>query len=234
MREYGDAASVKRYHLRRNANAVERYQFDHWDRLIENVLRRYCDDRCVLDLGCGTGWYLQYARDVARQVIGLDLSMAMLDFTHGIHTDLRLVQADAHFLPFKDSSFDTIYSIGLLEYVNIDLFLKECYRILVDRGHLLFLTPNKYGGRKYISNWMHKRRGKTSGAIYHSRRELVRRVNRASFEVEQITMGDGLIYLPSHIQRCCGTLPYRMVELFFRLFPYNPWSQNMLFVLRKV
>lgn len=227
-----DDQLAKTYHLRRFANATEKYQFEHWDPIIKKVLYSYSEGKKCLDNGCGTGTYLECVQARASLVIGVDISMNMLKYA--LQNDsLLLVNASADFLPFESGIFDMVYSIGMMEYVNVPVVLKEMFRVTRDQGLMILLTPNKYGGRKFFSHGIKKLKGRTGTANYYSRNEMIGMLHLAGFKTEKIIMTDGLVYIPGQIEKWIGMAVFNCIERFFRIFPYNPWSQNMLFIVKK-
>ena len=82
--------------------------------------RKQLEGRLVLDAGCGSGRFMEVARDLGATVVGLDLSNAvdaarqMVGYKEGTH----LVQGDILNPPFKPSSFDLVYSIGVLHHTE--------------------------------------------------------------------------------------------------------------------
>jgi len=85
----------------------------------------------LLDLGCGTGHHLLWARGRGYEVAGTDGSEAMLVEARRLNpsSELRLAPADA--LPFPDASFDALLCIEVLRYVpRIDPCLREMSRVL--------------------------------------------------------------------------------------------------------
>jgi SAM-dependent methyltransferase len=106
------------------------------------------DDRSGpwLDLSCGPG---AFARALAAAapgalVVGLDLSRAMLDVaaqrTAG-YTNVVLVRADAHALPFVDGAFGGVNNAGALHaYDDPELVFREVRRVLKAGGHYVGST----------------------------------------------------------------------------------------------
>jgi predicted SAM-dependent methyltransferase len=55
------------------------------------------------------------------------------------------VQGDARCLPFKSEVFTTIYALDLIEhlkYAEVEVALKDWYRVLKPNGILIIKTPN--------------------------------------------------------------------------------------------
>lgn len=74
--------------------------------------------KLVLDVGCGTGRFMQIAHRFGGEAVGIDLSFAVdAAFRNmGRMERIHIVQADVFHLPFKKEIFDIIYSIGVLHH----------------------------------------------------------------------------------------------------------------------
>src|SRR5882757_8160147 len=91
--------------------------------------------RC-LDLGCGTGHYLDALRSTGREVIGVDVSADQLRVARSRGN--QLAQADATALPFADGVFSTVSAIWVS--TDVDDFvgaMRESFRVLAPGGQLL-------------------------------------------------------------------------------------------------
>ncbi|MBZ4643030.1 MAG: demethylmenaquinone methyltransferase / 2-methoxy-6-polyprenyl,4-benzoquinol methylase [Deferribacteres bacterium] len=96
----------------------------------------------VLDLACGTGdMILELKNQVnGARVIGADFSMNMLTVARRKGINEPLLAADAHYLPFKENSFDRIMiAFGFRNVVDKQLGLRNLYRILKPGGRLCIL-----------------------------------------------------------------------------------------------
>ncbi len=94
------------------------------------------DGRC-LDLGCGTGLYLDMIRSTGRTPIGIDFSADQLGIART--RDSRIARADAGRLPFRDGTFRTVTALWIS--TDVDDFatvLIEAARVLEPGGTLLF------------------------------------------------------------------------------------------------
>jgi SAM-dependent methyltransferase len=71
-------------------------------------------------------------------VVGLDLSLGMLDDARMLGVPPPLVAGDIQSLPFSDESFDVVLCFWMLYHVpNHQQALEECRRVLRPGGHLL-------------------------------------------------------------------------------------------------
>jgi SAM-dependent methyltransferase len=70
----------------------------------------------VLDVGCGTGRYLDIAARWGAECVGIDLSYAIDIACQNLGSRVALAQADVFRLPFPAESFDVIYSLGVLHH----------------------------------------------------------------------------------------------------------------------
>lgn len=68
----------------------------------------------ILDLGCGTGMFLEELSNHAEFVVGVDASPEMLKVAKGRAGKVTLILADADSLPFANGSFDVVVSVTLL------------------------------------------------------------------------------------------------------------------------
>lgn len=75
--------------------------------------------RLVLDVGCGSGRFLDVAdRMGAAEAVGIDLSLATEAAWRnlGQRPAVHVIQADVFRLPFRPGTFDVVYSIGVLHH----------------------------------------------------------------------------------------------------------------------
>lgn len=90
---------------------------------------------------------LQWARDQGATAFGVDISeptvrQARAAFPGG---SLRGTVADCRSLPFRDESFDAIYSMGTIEHFHDpQTALHEMYRVLRPGGRAVVGVPNRW------------------------------------------------------------------------------------------
>jgi ubiquinone/menaquinone biosynthesis C-methylase UbiE len=154
---------------------------------VESLLSRVRLKGCILDDGCGNGFL---SEEVARRIgpadllVGVDLSMGMLEKAKGRHT--ALVHADSEHLPFADHSFDTVIARSLLHHLpHPDDGIREIARVLKPGGEFVALDTHK----TILSTWPRRiaNRGEhfSEGHRNFSSSELRQAVS-AHLEVEEV------------------------------------------------
>ncbi len=94
----------------------------------------------VLEIGCGYGRMLKALRsDGAKAVMyGLDAFLDIHDSTYD------LVKGDARAVPYKDNSFDVVFSLGVVEHFpETDSAIAEHFRVLKPGGTAIITVPHK-------------------------------------------------------------------------------------------
>lgn len=96
----------------------------------------------ILDLGCGTGFFLAELEAQHPGSVGLDISHAMLKVSDQYVPDAKLVTGDAEKLPFKPGCFDVVFCKGSLHHTRDHVaFLSNCGEVLKDGGVLIMSEP---------------------------------------------------------------------------------------------
>lgn len=120
-------------------------QFIDW---IKPVKQDFFRKKFVLDAGCGTGRHTYHSTLWGAETIGIDLSEAV-DVAYkntGKQIKTHIIQADIFNLPFKPSTFDYIYSIGVIHHLPSPI---EGFKFLTN-----YLKP-----KKHISIWIYGKEG---------------------------------------------------------------------------
>lgn len=95
----------------------------------------------ALDLGCGTGFFLQDLQQFSNRLFALDLSLGMLRQTQGRDLGLPLVCGDAEALPFATASLDLVFSSLTLQWcASLPVALEELHRVVKPGGTVAFAT----------------------------------------------------------------------------------------------
>jgi SAM-dependent methyltransferase len=120
----------------------------------------------VLDLGCGKGRFAKVLSEHGAQLVGLDLSAAMLSAA----ANLDRVRATARRLPFRSLSFDRVLAVEVFEHLapeSLDQVCAEVRRVLRPGGKFVVLDKNLWSWNAQrpwlpgvLVKWIDERRGR--------------------------------------------------------------------------
>jgi ubiquinone/menaquinone biosynthesis C-methylase UbiE len=101
--------------------------------------------RRALEVGCGTGIFLEVAARTGAEIVALDLSADLLARARSRVANaatVRLSLGNAEQMPFRDASFDCVYGSSILHHLHLDDALAEVRRVLRPGGRIAFTEPN--------------------------------------------------------------------------------------------
>jgi SAM-dependent methyltransferase/uncharacterized protein YbaR (Trm112 family) len=108
----------------------------------------------LLDIGCNWGRWSLAAERKGYVVTGIDPSvgaiMAARRAARELSADIRYLVADGRFLPFRDGSYENVFSYSVLQHMshaNVRLVLAEVARVLATGGLSLIQMANRVGVR---------------------------------------------------------------------------------------
>ncbi len=106
-------------------------------------------EKKVLELGTGLGADHQRFREAGAILYGIDLTRRAVEHSKRrfrvFEFDENLQVADAENLPFKNESFDWVYSWGVLHHTpNTERAVAEASRVLKSRGTAKVMIYHKY------------------------------------------------------------------------------------------
>ena len=112
-----------------------------------NIINKMDHSDSVLDVGGGMGRLsLALAQQSHRNIILSDISVDMLKLAMnnaGQLNNLKVVNTDAHHLPYGDLTFDLIIGLDLVCHLNQpEIALKEFHRVLKKDGMLIIDSTN--------------------------------------------------------------------------------------------
>ena len=119
------------------------------------LVRQYSNGRRALDFGCGTGRSTRFLRDLGLEVIGVDISQAMLDQARALDPsgEYRLVR-DNIVAEFAPSSFDVILAAFTFDNIPTDEAkanaLSGLSTLLAPNGSLFLLVSSP---AIYVNEW---------------------------------------------------------------------------------
>jgi len=112
----------------------------------------------VLEIACGTGRFTVMLAERGADIVGLDISSAMLQQGRakarnaGVSDHIEFMRGDAARLPFPDDYFDTVLAMRFFHLADTPAsFLSEMRR--VSREQVFFDTFNGFSTRT-LYNWL--------------------------------------------------------------------------------
>jgi ubiquinone/menaquinone biosynthesis C-methylase UbiE len=153
-------------------------------------------DLRILDAGCGTGGTTIELRRWG-DVVGIDLAWEALRPALGRGLGGNLARASVERLPFGDGVFDAATCFEVLYHLGVGndaAALAELRRVVHRDGLLLLRLP--------AHDWL---RGEHDRLVHtrhrYTRAEVVAKLAAASFEVEQVSWANTLLFLPAVAKR---------------------------------
>jgi SAM-dependent methyltransferase len=98
----------------------------------------------VLEIGCGPGTDARYICRLGAEYVGGDLTGVATRLTHSLEIP-NIIQFSAEDLPFRTTSFDVVYSWGVLHHTpNTEKSFSEIHRVLKPEGRFIGMLYSKY------------------------------------------------------------------------------------------
>lgn len=154
---------------------------------ILDLIQDYIKSGSLLDLGVGTGLFMEIAIQRGFEVSGLDVSdYAIKEVAKRlkIKSNKKLVVSELQSTTFPSQSFDVVNLRHSIEHVKDPAkLLKQVFRVLKPGGMVSIATPNSYGwhAKIYQNLWPHW------SVPYHiqffSKQSLKDIVNKAGFKI---------------------------------------------------
>jgi ubiquinone/menaquinone biosynthesis C-methylase UbiE len=160
--------------------------------LVELV--RPCQGERILDAGCGTGIFTLDLLAAGSRVVGLELSLLMLQRAgeKAAGRPFRMVQGDMRRLPFPDGSFDKTVSVTAIEFLEDGRSgVSELFRVTRPGGLVVVAGLNS------LSPWATRR--KAAAKEGHTIFEHVR--FRSPAEMAELAPLPALIRTAVHFQK---------------------------------
>ncbi len=130
---------AKKYDNNRFENSYGKY-LDYQERAFFNSRITKNDNSKILDLGCGTGRFLNFAN------FGVDISPKMIAVSESKFPNIEFREGSVSNIPFEDDFFETIFSMHVIMHLNHKItmdFLDESHKKLKNNGKLIFDFPSK-------------------------------------------------------------------------------------------
>lgn len=131
-----DIRNNKYYKIASQASSSFDYPADIYIRMYGSKANK------ILDIGCGEGTRLNLIPNTKALKVGVDVSSLAIKICRKKYPKIqsRIVGIK---LPYKNNSFDFVYSAFVLEHTNqTEEFVKEAVRVLSKNGIILLVAPN--------------------------------------------------------------------------------------------
>jgi demethylmenaquinone methyltransferase/2-methoxy-6-polyprenyl-1,4-benzoquinol methylase len=165
IKPYGDSSKSKKEEVAQMFDNISG-NYDQLNRMIsfgadvkwrKKVLKMVSDakPKSILDIATGTGdLAILFAQTKAEKIVGLDISVGMLDVGRdkikrlNLDHRIEMIVGDSENLPFEDESFDVVtVSFGIRNFEHLEIGLAEIKRVLSKNGQLIVLetsVPDKF------------------------------------------------------------------------------------------
>jgi len=115
-----------------------------FDWLFNRIASKMKEGR-VLDVGCETGYLLSKLNLPPGLLHGVDVASGAINIAKNRVTRGNFCVANVRNIPYKSDTFDYLLCTEVLEHVEGDAAVKECYRVLKPGGVAFFTVPNGKG-----------------------------------------------------------------------------------------
>lgn len=123
-------------------------------RIASEVGRSITQESTILDFGCGEGRTVEALRSAGYDAYGADMERDLDAAEQAIRSKtavssteriLRSLQQEPYRIPFKDATFDYVFSEQVLEHVvNYDESLAENWRVMKPGGFAIHIFPSRW------------------------------------------------------------------------------------------
>jgi len=199
----------------------------------------------IVEYGCGTGWVMLELAEMGGIVSGFDISKeAIVQSGHFLESqnvsncDLRIMGAES--LEYDDNSFDIAFGFAILHHLNLDLAIKELFRILKPGGTAYFAEPLSYNPiinfyRKLTPSYRTADERPLSFSDIDKFKETFQSVFHREYYLVSI-LGIAFVYVPLLRKYCDKIISYLSVvdNYLYKVFPFlRKYSWYSVLVLRK-
>lgn len=150
--------------------------------IIMTLLNKLCEKHekpSILDVGCGTGWFLESLSKNA-DVYGIERKFQSPDYVSD-NIKKKIAIAELPDIPMREAAFDGILALDIIEHLDDDKGALTALKRKLKPGGFLFLTVPAFdflwSGEDYVSE--HKRR--------YNRKTLSTALISAGYRIERIS-----------------------------------------------
>lgn len=199
----------------------------------------YIKNKKVLDVGCWSGQYTKLALKDVKEIIGINPEKGPIDYAKKHIKGATFLVGSVLELPFKDSTFDTVIYMDVLEHIPKGTeiqSLKEINRVLKPDGTVIMSTCYKHLIAVLLDPafW-------AFGHRHYSKEELSDYFLKSNFKVEKIHyigkywMQFAFIYsmFNKYILRRKWVIPSKMKERILNEYRSNKGIVGIYYVATK-
>ncbi len=115
-----------------------------FDPLFKRIVKKVGCGR-VLEVGCASGYLLSKLNSPPELLFGMDVAQGGIKIAKNWVKGGNFCLADARKIPYKSNTFDYLICTEVLEHIQSDDAVRECYRVLKPGGIALITVPNGKG-----------------------------------------------------------------------------------------
>lgn len=170
---------------------------------LDVLLHPYIRGGSLLEVGCGSGMYLDLMRGLGwSRVVGVDISARAIQQAKEV-LGIEAYCGNLEDAPFEASSFDAVSLSHTLEHMPEPMaFLREVNRVMKSGGRIAVIVPNidSRGARKFGAHWFHL--DSPRHTVNFSRGSLRLALERAGFRVESLKTNPRGAYQTALLSYC--------------------------------
>jgi ubiquinone/menaquinone biosynthesis C-methylase UbiE len=146
-------SSVKQEKIQQHYDDIADVYDTHYDyprgrcyhtHLSRHVMKALPKGGALLDIGCGTGLFVEKYLHNGGTAVGIDLSRNMIGRARGRCACCDFIEGTGESIPFHDNSFDAVSSLLVFSYLRDPVaMLSEAYRVLRPGGAISICTLGK-------------------------------------------------------------------------------------------
>jgi len=149
------------------------------------VLNKWMEGGDLLEIGCGTGEFLEEARKKGFNACGVDASQRLA--TYALKKQIEVKYGRIEDLRLQLHHFHVICMFHLIEHIEKPMrFLKSICDLLQKNGILFIITPNAESFSNKIFGWQHPNYTQDDHLCFFSKRTLKKLLAGQGFEVVDI------------------------------------------------
>lgn len=151
----------------------------------------------ILEIGCGNGEFSKRFLNKGAEMHCVDISCKLIESLKKqyVKTNLTFNAVDVENLPYEEGYFDGVIGNGILHHLNLDICLREIYKVLKKGGRIFFAEPNLLNPEVFLETkirWIGKAAQKTEDETAFLKWDLKRKFEESGFRTVNISPFDFL------------------------------------------